>query len=86
MNGSADQSAATVVASLQVGDNSIQPGGVPEFLLAGAAPDMPAAGQRAGGHLTWDATYAEAEGGDFDSVASVRLVFTAPQLLWLREH
>jgi hypothetical protein len=34
------------------------------------------------GHLTWDAQYAEEPRGEFDSVASVRLVLRAPQLLW----
>jgi hypothetical protein len=83
MNGAIDERGAIVVASLQVGDNSIRPDGIPEFRLTdtSGAAGGPAA-TSVDGQLTWDPLYPDEDQGEFDSVAAVRLVLHRKHLLW----
>jgi hypothetical protein len=66
---------ADVIASFRVGDNSMRPNGLPEFTIVdGAGGVNPPAG-----HITWDAGY---DGGEFFSVATVRLQMDQKRIRW----
>lgn len=67
-----------VIASFRVGDNSMHPDGLAEFMLS----DHAGLGSTPVGHLTWDAAYESDKGGDFFSVAPVRLLMDAEQIRW----
>jgi hypothetical protein len=77
LNGNASAN-PDVIASFRVGDNSMDPDGMPEFMLS----DRTGLGSTPVGHLTWDAAYEGASGGDFFSVAPVRLRMDAEQICW----
>src|SRR6266581_1717948 len=71
-----------VVASFRVGDNSMRPEGLPEFMVSDASGAT--AGRASAGHITWDSSYGATEGGEFLSVAPVRmhLDMVAGQVRW----
>src|SRR5258706_1119358 len=67
-----------VIASFRVGDNSMRPDGLPEFTVGDGA----GLGSTPVGHITWDAAYEGDRGGDFFSVAPVRLRMESEQISW----
>jgi hypothetical protein len=69
LNGDAADNPA-VVASFRVGDNSMWPGGVPEFMVRGAG-----GANGSDGHITWDPDYDAGGANEFTSVAPVRMHF-----------